>query len=282
MRRRVAAGLLVARNIAASGPGAPRLFADHDGLAGICVCGCQSGAIPRHTRSRFVNSGNRLSVFGRGADGDECALFPTPARCSCAIFVGPGGVVGEPNVVRIAPDCRAAGGTFPARSLHPLREIVGALVFVVASTYLITSTLKRSPTHVLHLGAWFPDSQQLLPGVIFLLSVVWYRRRLWRERTAFDRAIYATAYVNLAAQLAASQSEQLLDAPFALAQGLTVIGYVTALAGGLLDNARLFHQVHYLSVSDPLTGLANYRKLLDVLDKEAERRIGPDGRFRFY
>jgi len=161
---------------------------------------------------------------------------------------------------------------FLPRSLHPPREIVGALVMVVASTYLITSTLKRLPTQVSpHPGAWFPNPQQLLPGVIFLLSVVWYRRRLWRERTAFDRAIYATAYVNLAAQLAASQSEKLLDAPFALAQGLTVIGYVTALAGGLLDNARLFHQVHHLSVSDPLTGLANYRKLLDVLDKETER-----------
>jgi diguanylate cyclase (GGDEF)-like protein len=161
---------------------------------------------------------------------------------------------------------------FLPRSLHPPREIVGALVTVVASTYLITSTLKRLPTQVSpHPGAWFPNTQQLLPGVIFLLSVVWYRRRLRRERTAFDRAIYATACVNLAAQLAASQSEKLLDAPFALAQGLTVIGYVTALAGGLLDNARLFHQVHHLSVSDPLTGLANYRKLLDVLDKETER-----------
>jgi len=39
----------------------------------------------------------------------------------------------------------------------------------------------------------------------------------------------------------------------------------------LLDNARLFEKVHHLAVSDPLTGLANYRRLLDVLENESER-----------
>jgi len=41
--------------------------------------------------------------------------------------------------------------------------------------------------------------------------------------------------------------------------------------GALLDNARLFEQVRHLAVSDPLTGLANYRRLLDVLESETER-----------
>src|SRR5260370_33007142 len=50
-----------------------------------------------------------------------------------------------------------------------------------------------------------------------------------------------------------------------------VLGYVVALGGALLDNARLFEQVHHLAVSDPLTGLANYRRLLDVLENETER-----------
>jgi two-component system cell cycle response regulator len=43
------------------------------------------------------------------------------------------------------------------------------------------------------------------------------------------------------------------------------------LGGALLDNARLFEQVSHLAVSDPLTGLANYRRLLDVLEAETER-----------
>jgi diguanylate cyclase (GGDEF)-like protein len=50
-----------------------------------------------------------------------------------------------------------------------------------------------------------------------------------------------------------------------------VLGCTVALGGALLDNARLFEQVRHLAVSDPLTGLANYRRLLDVLENETER-----------
>jgi diguanylate cyclase (GGDEF)-like protein len=161
---------------------------------------------------------------------------------------------------------------FLPRSLHPRRELVGALVTVISASYLITATLRRLPPEVSpHPFALFPSPQQLLPGAIFLASVIWYRRRLKDDAGAFDRAIYATAALNLAAQCAASQSEHLLDAPFALAQGLTVMSYVVALGGALLDNARLFEKVRHLAVSDPLTGLANYRRLLDVLEKETER-----------
>jgi diguanylate cyclase (GGDEF)-like protein len=49
------------------------------------------------------------------------------------------------------------------------------------------------------------------------------------------------------------------------------MSYIVALGGALLDNARLFEKVRHLAVSDPLTGLANYRRLLDVLEKEMER-----------
>jgi len=107
--------------------------------------------------------------------------------------------------------------------------------------------------------------------VIFLIAVIWYRRRLNNVFTAFDRSIYVAAWMNLAAQLAASQSERLLDAPFVVSQGFSVVGYAIALGGALLDNARLFEQVRHLAVSDPLTGLANYRRLLDVLESETER-----------
>src|ERR1700680_3363052 len=162
---------------------------------------------------------------------------------------------------------------FLPRSLHPRRELAGALVTVVSASYLITATLRRVPPEVApHPYALFPSPQQLLPGAIFLASVIWYRRRLTNDASAFDRAIYATAALKLAAQCAASQSEQLLDAPFALAQGLTVMSYIVALGGALLDNARLFEKVRHLAVSDPLTGLANYRRLVDVLEKETERR----------
>jgi two-component system, cell cycle response regulator len=77
--------------------------------------------------------------------------------------------------------------------------------------------------------------------------------------------------VNFAAQLAASESQRFLDSPFVLAQALTVASYAIALGGALLDNANLFEQVRHLAVSDPLTGLANYRRLLEVLENETER-----------
>lgn len=161
---------------------------------------------------------------------------------------------------------------FLPRSRHPHLEIGGALLTVLGLAYLITTTLHRLPTGVSpHPGAVIPSPQQLLPAAIFLLALIWYRRRLQMEDSPFDRAIYSAAWLNLAAQLAACQSERLLDAPFVFAQALTVLSYAIALGGALLDNAHLFEQVRHLAVSDPLTGLANYRRLLDVLESETER-----------
>jgi diguanylate cyclase (GGDEF)-like protein len=161
---------------------------------------------------------------------------------------------------------------FIPRSRHTKGEITGALMAVVGFTYVIALALRRLPPEVSRQPISFlPSPQQLLPGLIFLAAVIWYRRRLESEDSAFDRTIYAAAWLNFAAQLAACQSERLFDAPFVLAQVLTVSSYALALGGALLDNARLFEQVRHLAVSDPLTGLANYRRLLDVLENETER-----------
>lgn len=161
---------------------------------------------------------------------------------------------------------------FIPRSRHTKAEIAGALFTVIGTTYLIAAALRRLPPEVSrHPLAFIPSPQQLLPATIFLAAVIWYRRRLQSEDSAFDRTIYAAAWLNFAAQLAACQSERLLDAPFVFAQVLTVSSYALALGGALLDNARLFEQVRHLAVSDPLTGLANYRRLLDVLENETER-----------
>src|SRR5436853_5952700 len=161
---------------------------------------------------------------------------------------------------------------FLPRSRHPRREIAGALLTVIALTYVLAAALRRLPPEVSrHPGAFFPNPEQLLPGAIFLVSLVWYRRRLSVEDSEFDRTIYAATWLNVAAQLSAAQSARLLDAPFVFAQALMVLGYAVALGGALLDNARLFEQVRHLAVSDPLTGLANYRRLLGVLESETER-----------
>ncbi|HMI51815.1 MAG TPA: GGDEF domain-containing protein [Candidatus Saccharimonadales bacterium] len=161
---------------------------------------------------------------------------------------------------------------FLPRSRHPRGEIAGALFTVMGFTYLITAAVHRLPQEVSSRPiALIPSPQQLLPAAIFLISLLWYRRRLAVDSSAFDRSIYAATWLNLAAQLVISQSQQFLDAPFVLSQGFVVISYTVALGGALLDNARLFEQVRHLAVSDPLTGLANYRRLLDVLENETER-----------
>jgi diguanylate cyclase (GGDEF)-like protein len=161
---------------------------------------------------------------------------------------------------------------FMPRSRHPRREIAGALLAALAVTYVLAAALRGLPPEVSpHPDAFFPSPQQLLPGAIFLVTLFWYRRRLMLEDSAFDRAIYAAIWLNVATQLAAAQSARRMDAPFLFAQGLMVLSYGVALGGALLDNARLFERVRHMAVSDPLTGLANYRRLLDVLENETGR-----------
>jgi diguanylate cyclase (GGDEF)-like protein len=50
-----------------------------------------------------------------------------------------------------------------------------------------------------------------------------------------------------------------------------VLSYVVVLGGTLLDNAQLFDQVSRLAASDSLTGLANHRRLLEVMENEIQR-----------
>jgi diguanylate cyclase (GGDEF)-like protein len=163
---------------------------------------------------------------------------------------------------------------FLPRSRHPRLEIAGALFSVLAFTYLITAVLRKLPPEVSrHPDSIIPNPLHLLPAVIFLVALVGYRRRKYLMDSAFDRSIYTAVWLNLAAQLAACQSVRLLDGPFVFAQAMNVMSYIVLLAGSLLDSARVFEQVRHLAASDPLTGLANYRKLLDVLDTETERTL---------
>ncbi len=50
-----------------------------------------------------------------------------------------------------------------------------------------------------------------------------------------------------------------------------MVSYLTLLGATLWDNARLFGQVRTLAISDSLTGLANYRRLIDILQSELDR-----------
>src|SRR5216683_280441 len=101
---------------------------------------------------------------------------------------------------------------FLPRSRHPRGEIAGALLAVIALTYVFAAALRHLPPEVSpHPSAFFPGPQQLLPAAILLISLIWYRRRLSIDDSAFDRTLYAAAWLNVAAQLSAAQSVRLLD-----------------------------------------------------------------------
>src|SRR5713226_5061940 len=83
---------------------------------------------------------------------------------------------------------------FLPRSRHPRREIASALLTVIALTYVLAAALRGLPPEVSrHPGAFFPNPEQLLPGAIFLMSLIWYRRRLSVEDSALGRPIRALA-----------------------------------------------------------------------------------------
>ena len=158
------------------------------------------------------------------------------------------------------------------KARDPDREIVGALVVVGVATYLTSAAFLGARVEPsIRPAALVARPWDLVPAALFLLAAVGFHRRVRTAASAFDRAIWWAAALNVACHLAASQSARLLDAPFTLAQTLKVSSYAVVLGGALLDNARLFDQVRHLAVSDPLTGLANYRRLLSVLESEIQR-----------
>jgi len=158
------------------------------------------------------------------------------------------------------------------KARNPGREIILGLVSVVLSASLLSIAHGRLPANiVVHLGGAFPRPGNLFPAGLFVLATVGYRHRLKDTKSPFDRSLYLTTGLNVACCLAASQSDHRLDAPFAFAEILQFSSYAVLLAGALLDNLHLFENVHHLSVSDPMTGLANYRRLVDALEIEIQR-----------
>ena len=155
---------------------------------------------------------------------------------------------------------------------HPAREIAIALCVVTLFAVALSKTHGWLPTgFVVNPGGIFPRPGNLFPVLLFLVATIGYYRRLDYAHSAFDHSLYVTTGLSVASCLAASQSEHRLDGSFALAVGLQFTSYGVLLGGALLDNVRLFEHVRHLAASDPLTGLLNYRRLIDALGSEIER-----------
>jgi diguanylate cyclase (GGDEF)-like protein len=161
---------------------------------------------------------------------------------------------------------------------QPSRETAGALFVVAAATYITSAAFIAAPaTPVAQAGAFFSRPWELLPGGLFALAALFFYRRYQIEKrndseaSLYDYSLFLVAILNLGCHLAALFSGRLFDGPFFLAQAAKVASYSVMLTGALIDQARLFDQVRNLAVSDPLTGLANYRRLIAVIEAELDR-----------
>jgi len=161
---------------------------------------------------------------------------------------------------------------------QPSKETAGALLVVALAAYLTSAAFLAAPSAPLaHPAQLISRPWDLLPALLFLCAAASFYRRLKRHKrtkspaTLFDYSIFVVAALSVVCHVSVAFSRQLFDGPFFLAELTKIFSYVVMLAGALLDQARLFEQVRSMAVSDPLTGLANYRRLISVLEAELDR-----------
>ncbi len=159
------------------------------------------------------------------------------------------------------------------RPRDPNRDVLATLAIVAVAGYLITVGFLAFPQEPpIHPHSRFlPRPWELLPAALYILATVRLRKGPERFRSAFDNALIWTAVLNAGCQLLASQSVGLLDAPASAAQLLRVSSFAVLLGATLVDNSRLFSRSQNLATTDSLTGLANYRTLVEVIQAEIER-----------
>ncbi len=169
-------------------------------------------------------------------------------------------------LVALAVERRIPVAREPAKEMAGATLIVGAVAYLTSVFYFM---LPNAPK--MHPGWIIPRPWDLMPAAIYVAATVGYAWRLRRVNTSLDRALFVAALLNVLCHITITQSQRVLDAPFTLAHVLMVTSYVVVLGGTLLDNAQLFDQVSRLAASDSLTGLANHRRLLEVLESEIQR-----------
>jgi diguanylate cyclase (GGDEF)-like protein len=161
---------------------------------------------------------------------------------------------------------------------QPSKETAGALLVVAIAAYVTSAAFLAAPSApVAHAASFISRPWDLLPGALFLAAAICFRQRLQSSKNSktpaslYDYSLFAVASLNVVCHVSAAFSRHLFDGPFFLAELSKTASYVVMLSGALLDQARLFDQVRSMAVSDPLTGLANYRRLISVLEAELDR-----------
>jgi diguanylate cyclase (GGDEF)-like protein len=224
---------------------------------------------------RFRGMHDRISLilaFGFGLAGlIEMGANLTPSISATALTVPLSWMVSRTLLAMLLVAALLVERSLPL-SREPNKEIAWALLIVGLIAYLTSVVFFAVPAAPkIYPHAMIPRPWDLLPAVIYLVATIGFWRRLRHVESALDRALFLSAFVNVACHVTMSQSSAQFDAASGAAQFLEAVGYAIVLAGALLDNARLFDQVSRLAISDPLTGLANYRRLLEVAELELQR-----------
>jgi len=161
---------------------------------------------------------------------------------------------------------------------QPSKETAAALLAVALAAYMTSAAFLAAPAApVAHAANLFSRPWDLLPAALFLIAAVCFLQRLKSARekkgdaSLFDHSLFIVASLNVVCHAAAAFSRQLFDGPFFLAEVSKTLSYIVLLSGALLEQARLFEQVRSMAVTDPLTGLSNYRRLISVLEAELDR-----------
>ena len=167
---------------------------------------------------------------------------------------------------------------FLPTSRQPSRETAGVLFVVAAAAYITSAAFLAAPAApVATPSAFFSRPWELLPGGLFALAAVFFYSRFLEQRkgdndaSLYDYSLFLVALLNAACHLAALFSRRMFDGPFFLAEFSKVASYSVMLCGALIEQARMFDQVRSMAISDPLTGLANYRRLIAVIESELDR-----------
>jgi diguanylate cyclase (GGDEF)-like protein len=161
---------------------------------------------------------------------------------------------------------------------QPSKETAAALLVVALAAYLTSAAFLAAPAApVAHAANYLSRPWDLLPAFLYLIASICFFQQLKNSKdkkgsaSLFDHSLFIVASLNVICHFSAAFSRQLFDGPFFLAELSKTFSYVVMLSGALLDQARLFEQVRTMAVTDPLTGLANYRRLISVLEAELDR-----------
>jgi diguanylate cyclase (GGDEF)-like protein len=157
------------------------------------------------------------------------------------------------------------------------REVAGAMVLTIAVGYFTAlfyggAAWLGFPVAEVYLpGALLSRPPHLIPALLFFIAARQCHRRLNHADAIFDRALFIMAALGMVVHVLAAFSGEGMTATLLFAQLVKVTSYATLLGGALFDHVRLFDQVRHLAVSDPLTGLANYRRFNDAMQAEMHR-----------